>query len=35
MSDLISSNLQSNPAEERLLKNVDIALNAFQKNLKK
>ena len=32
MSDLtFLANLQSNPAEERLLKNVDVALNAFQK----
>tara|TARA_B000000557_G_scaffold262225_1_gene262637 strand:- start:275 stop:1285 length:1011 start_codon:yes stop_codon:yes gene_type:complete len=32
MSDLtFLANLQSNPAEERLLKNVDIALNAFEK----
>ena len=32
MSDLtLLANLQSNPAEERLLENVDIALNAFQK----
>lgn len=32
MSDLtLLANLQSNPAEERLLENVDIALSAFQK----
>ncbi|MAV07143.1 MAG: farnesyl-diphosphate farnesyltransferase [Euryarchaeota archaeon] len=32
MSDLsFLANLQSNPAEERLLKNVDVALSAFQK----